>query len=43
MNELKILRELGFSLNEAKCYIALHKSSPMTGYEVAKKAKITRT
>jgi sugar-specific transcriptional regulator TrmB len=43
MNEIKILRELGFSLNEAKCYIALHKSSPMTGYEVAKKAKITRT
>lgn len=43
MDELKLLHEFGFSQNEAKCYIALHKKSPMTGYQVAKAAKITRT
>ena len=43
MNELEIMRELGFSKNEAKCYVALLKKSPMTGYEVAKVANITRT
>ena len=43
MQELEIMKEFGFSKNEAKCYIALLKKSPMTGYEVAKVANITRT
>ncbi len=43
MDAFGIMKEFGFSKNEAKCYIALLKKSPMTGYEVAKVANITRT
>jgi len=43
MIDTGLLEEMGFSQNEAKCFIALSKKSPMTGYEVAKTAGITRT
>ncbi len=43
MDEYALMKEFGFSKNEAKCYVALLKKSPMTGYEVAKLANITRT
>ena len=43
MSDYTTLCKLGFSTNEAKCYIALHKKSPLTGYQVANEAGITRT
>ncbi|HEY8423938.1 MAG TPA: helix-turn-helix domain-containing protein [Clostridia bacterium] len=43
MNELDILQELGLSQNEAKVYITLIKKHPLNGYEIAKRASITRT
>ncbi len=43
MKDTRLLEELGLSQNEAKCFIALLKKSPMTGYEVAKTADVTRT
>jgi len=43
MKEARLLEEMGLSQNEAKCFIALLKKSPMTGYEVAKTANVTRT
>ncbi len=43
MIDTGLLEEMGFSQNEAKCFIALTMKSPMTGYEVAKTAGITRT
>lgn len=38
-----LFREIGFSINEAKVYTALVSKNPITGYEVAKHANITRT
>ncbi len=43
MKDIHLLEEMGLSQNEAKCFIALLKKSPMTGYEVAKTAGVTRT
>ncbi len=43
MKDIHLLEEMGLSQNEAKCFIALLKKSPMTGYEVAKTARATRT
>jgi len=43
MNEIEILQELGLSQNEAKVYITLVKKHPLNGYEIAKRASITRT
>jgi len=37
------MQEIGFSQNEAKVYLALTLKNPMSGYEVAKNADITRT
>ena len=41
INEL--FKEIGFSLNEAKVYTALIGRNPVNGYEVAKRANVTRT
>ncbi|MDD4493724.1 MAG: helix-turn-helix domain-containing protein [Eubacteriales bacterium] len=43
MDTIDVLRQLGFSPNEAKVYIALVKHSPQNGYEIAKSSGITRT
>jgi sugar-specific transcriptional regulator TrmB len=43
MKDTRLLEEMGLSQNEAKCFLALLKKSPMTGYEVAKTAGVTRT
>lgn len=40
---IKALGEIGFSLNEAKAYIALTNSKPLNGYEIAKQAQIPRS
>lgn len=40
---IKALAEIGFTLNEAKAYIALTNSTPMNGYEIAKQAQISRS
>lgn len=39
----ELFKEIGFSINEAKVYIALTAKNPMNGYEVAKRANVTRT
>ena len=39
----EILQDLGFSINEAKVYVALVSKNPINGYEVAKRSNITRT
>lgn len=39
----EILQEVGFSINEAKVYVALLSKNPLNGYEVAKRSNITRT
>jgi len=39
----EILQDLGFSINEAKVYVALISKNPINGYEVAKRSNITRT
>lgn len=38
-----VLQEIGFSINEAKVYVALIAKNPISGYEVAKRSNITRT
>ena len=38
-----LFKEIGFSINEAKVYTALIAKSPINGYEVAKRANVTRT
>ena len=38
-----VLQEVGFSINEAKVYVALIAKNPISGYEVAKRSNITRT
>lgn len=43
MKEIEALQALGFSLNEAKVYLALVNYSPLNGYEVAKRSGVTRT
>lgn len=44
MNDVyELFEEIGFSINEAKVYIALIEKNPINGYEVAKIANITRT
>jgi sugar-specific transcriptional regulator TrmB len=39
----EIFKEIGFSINEAKVYTALVAKNPINGYEVAKRANVTRT
>jgi len=39
----EILQDIGFSINEAKVYVALISKHPINGYEVAKRSNITRT
>lgn len=38
-----VLQDVGFSINEAKVYVALIAKNPISGYEVAKRSNITRT
>ena len=38
-----LFKEIGFSINEAKVYTALIGKSPINGYEIAKRANVTRT
>src|SRR5690554_6715333 len=38
-----MMQDIGFSVNEAKVYVALTRKNPMTGYEIAKNSDITRT
>ncbi|MDP2425530.1 MAG: helix-turn-helix domain-containing protein [bacterium] len=40
---IKTLQDIGFSLNEAKVYLALLKTEPLNGYEIAQEAKVSRT
>ncbi len=39
----EVLQDVGFSVNEAKVYVALLSKHPISGYEVAKRSNITRT
>lgn len=39
----EVLQDIGFSINEAKVYVALISKHPISGYEVAKRSNITRT
>ncbi|MHB1452409.1 MAG: TrmB family transcriptional regulator [Saccharofermentanales bacterium] len=39
----EVLQDVGFSINEAKVYVALISKNPISGYEVAKRSNITRT
>lgn len=39
----EVLQDIGFSINEAKVYVALVSKHPINGYEVAKRSNITRT
>jgi sugar-specific transcriptional regulator TrmB len=43
MDIYELFKEIGFSINEAKVYTALIGRSPINGYEVAKRANVTRT
>lgn len=40
---IEMMQDIGFSVNEAKVYVALTIKNPMTGYEIAKNSEITRT
>jgi sugar-specific transcriptional regulator TrmB len=43
MDIYELFKDIGFSINEAKVYTALIGRSPINGYEVAKRASVTRT
>lgn len=43
MDIYELFKEIGFSINEAKVYTALIGKNPINGYEVAKRANVTRT
>jgi len=40
---IDMMQDIGFSVNEAKVYLALVLKNPMSGYEIAKNSDITRT
>jgi Predicted transcriptional regulators len=40
---IDLMQDIGFSINEAKVYLALVLKNPMSGYEIAKNSEITRT
>lgn len=40
---IDMMQDIGFSVNEAKVYLALTFKNPMSGYEIAKNSEITRT
>ncbi|NSW91429.1 MAG: TrmB family transcriptional regulator [Firmicutes bacterium] len=42
-NIVNMMQDIGFSINEAKVYLALVIKNPMSGYEIAKNTDITRT
>ena len=39
---IDMMQDIGFSVNEAKVYLALVLKNPMSGYEIAKNSDITR-
>ena len=43
MDIYELFKEIGFSINEAKVYTALIGKNPINGYEIAKRANVTRT
>ncbi|WP_025850632.1 TrmB family transcriptional regulator [Paenibacillus ehimensis] len=40
---IELLRHIGLSELEAKCYLTLHEESGLSGYEVAKRVSVSRT
>lgn len=40
---IELLRQIGLSELEARCYLTLHEESNLSGYEVAKRVSVSRT
>jgi sugar-specific transcriptional regulator TrmB len=43
MTLIELLKQLGLSELEARCYLALHEETNLSGYEVAKRVSVSRT